>query len=522
MQEGIDTRIHRGEFPAVRNNRVVEYSKPAPVKTRKALVVCGVGSRVNYILHNNSASNVRRALMERLFYVEVNGQLQRPPQPIPNKFADLHGLRSELSELLGIRAPVARTTFVQSRPAEKRKVYEDALVSLQFLPVNRKDARVDGAFVKCEKVNAKKGDPAPRIIQPRTVRYNIEVGRYLAPVEHDIYSAIDTLWGGPTVMKGYNAQEIGDIIARKWDSFDDPVALGLDASRFDQHVSVQALEFEHGLYDMLFDSAELRRLLRWQIHNRGVAHADDATFVYEKEGSRMSGDMNTALGNIIIMCLMVLQFVREKGVRASLVNNGDDCTLIFDRKDLCTVMGNPGATLHDWFLEYGFNIVQEPVAFCLEQIEFCQMHPVCVDGQWRMVRNFHASLSKDALSIRSRSLFELKQWLWCVGKCGLAMSAGVPVQQEYYAAFVRSGVKGARLSHVEGRSGLTWYSHGMSAQELPVADSTRVSFWRAFGVDPAEQVNLENAYRHITLPQNATQADCYYNFLDLQQQTPCM
>lgn len=495
---------------------MVQYSKLTQVKVRNAMVVCGVGSRVNYILHNNSARNVRRALMERLYHVEVNGHLQRPPQPAPGQFAALRELGAELVRKVGIRAPVSRTDFVQSRPVEKRRVYESALASLSLLPVSVKDARIDGAFVKCEKVNAKKGDPAPRIIQPRSVRYNIEVGRYLAPVEHDIYKAIDSMWGGPTVMKGYNAQEIGGILANHWECFDNPVALGLDASRFDQHVSVEALQFEHSIYDGIFGSAELRRLLRWQLDNRGVAHADDATFVYRKRGSRMSGDMNTALGNIIIMCLMVLKFVRERGVEARLVNNGDDCTLIFESRDLAKVLGGETTIpLHDWFLNYGFNIVQEPVAKELEQIEFCQMHPVCVDGEWRMVRNFQASLSKDAISIRSRTTTELKQWLWCVGKCGLAMASGVPVQQEYYKMFIRSGCKGGRLNQVEGRSGLTWFSAGMFAAEAPIADSTRVSFWKAFGVDPAEQMNMEADFSSYTLPPNAPQADTYYNYQDI-------
>jgi hypothetical protein len=190
--------------------------------------------------------------------------------------------------------------------------------------------------------------------------------------------------------------------------------------------------------------------------------------------------------------------------------------LIFERKDLSKVLGDvEKVTLHDWFLNYGFNIVQEPVAFELEHIEFCQMHPVCVAGKWRMVRNFQASLSKDAVSIRSRTPQELRQWLWCVGKCGVAMASGVPVQQEYYKMFIRSGMKGGRLNHVEGRSGLTWFSAGLAATEAPVEDSTRVSFWKAFGVDPAEQMNMEADFSQYTLPPNAPKAESYYNYLDI-------
>jgi len=442
--------------------------------------------------------------MERVFHVEVNGHLQRPPQPVPGIFErTLSALRGRLVDRLPACRPMSRTEFVLSRPPAKLKVYQQALTSLSLLPVNAKDGRVDGAFVKCEKINAKKGDPAPRIIQPRSVRYNIEVGRYLSVIEHDVYMAIDDLWGGTTVMKGYNAEQIGSHIAQAWGEFNDPVALGLDASRFDQHVSAEALQFEHKLYDMVFDSGELRWLLSFQVDNKGVAHADDATFVYRKRGSRMSGDMNTALGNIILMCLMVKRFVIEKGVRARLINNGDDCTLIFERRELDAVL----LGLHDWFLNYGFNIIQEPVVDVIEKIEFCQMHPVYVNGQYRMVRNVVPSLTKDCISLRSRTLVELQQWMWCVGKCGMSIASGIPIQQEYYAMFVRSGVKGKRLDQVAGRCGLTHFSFGMQANYLSVSDETRLSFWKAFGIDPCLQIELEKLYRTLSLPPNAPKAE---------------
>ena len=43
----------------------------------------------------------------------------------------------------------------------------------------------------------KKPDPAPRVIQPRNVRYNVEVGRYLRRFEHYLYRGIDEIWNGP-------------------------------------------------------------------------------------------------------------------------------------------------------------------------------------------------------------------------------------------------------------------------------------------------------------------------------------
>jgi hypothetical protein len=163
----VDTAVSRGEFPHRPDEFVVQYPKRFPVRQRKACVVCGVQGSVKFLVHNNSASNLRRALMERVYNVEVNGQLQRPPQPVPGIFATLAGPREVLLRHLPCITLMTRTAFVQSRPADKRKVYERGLASLYSLPVGKRDARINGAFVKAEKVNAAKGDPAPRIIQPR-------------------------------------------------------------------------------------------------------------------------------------------------------------------------------------------------------------------------------------------------------------------------------------------------------------------------------------------------------------------
>ena len=112
-----------------------------------------------------------------------------------------------------------------------------AVESLKVSPIEEKDSYLN-AFVKCEKINrTAKLDPAPRIIQPRKPRFNVCLGRYIKPIEHAIYRAIDKVFGSPTVVKGMNATERGLLLARKWARFSDPVAIGIDAKRFDQHVS---------------------------------------------------------------------------------------------------------------------------------------------------------------------------------------------------------------------------------------------------------------------------------------------
>jgi hypothetical protein len=55
----------------------------------------------------------------------------------------------------------------------------------------------------------------------------------------------------------------------------------------------------------MFRSKELAELLKWQLQNKGFARTIDGLIKYSVEGCRMSGDMNTALGNCTIMCALV-------------------------------------------------------------------------------------------------------------------------------------------------------------------------------------------------------------------------
>jgi len=435
--------------------------------------------------------------MERVYHVETRDGLAAPPRPAPGVFAErLSGFKEAFSKHIELAAPCSLDDFVGMYAGDRRqKVYAEAVESLSQRPVEPRDAWLT-TFVKAEKINlSKKGDPAPRVIQPRTPRYNAVVGTYLKRLEKSVYRWIAQVFGEVTVLKGYNAADSGRLMREKWDRYSRPVAVGLDASRFDQHVSLDALEWEHGVYlDCFYPSErrELARLLKWQVRNRGVARATDGHIRYEVEGCRMSGDMNTALGNCLLMSAMVYSYLRERGITASLANNGDDCVVIMEAKDL------PRFTtgLTQWFLEMGFTMkVEEPVRV-FEKIEFCQTHPLWTPSGWVMCRDGLVAMAKDC-----HSVLPLEQrtmalgYATAVGECGLAMAGGVPVFQEFYLALLRMG-RGVRIGkHPALESGFARLSAGMARKVADVDDNTRVSFWEAFGILPSLQVQLEEALR---------------------------
>jgi len=443
-----------------------------------------------------------RGVLTRVFYVKGE------PTPKPAKGVYVRRLSYfgiGLMKQFSTTTPVSRQSFVDFYKGRKRTIYQNAVDSLATSVIVPRDAHIK-AFVKAEFINSDdKPDPDPRIISPRDPRYNVEVGRYLRPIEHRIYGAIAKIFGGVTVLKGFNAQQTGKIFHDKWNSFDDPVAVGLDASRFNQHVSVEALRWEHSIYNGIYrHNSELKKLLSWQLTNHVTGYCRDGKLKYKVEGCRMSGDMNTAMGNCLIMCALVHCYAIERGVNISLANNGDDCVVIMERKELVKFTNN----LDEWFLEMGFNMKVEKPVFHLEQIEFCQTHPVKVDGQYIMVRNFPKAIAKDCLSLKQlESPRTCKLWMDAVGQGGLSLCGGIPVYQEFYSSYIRaaSGIVDTRRSRrsaarrkrtpdVELTGGLAWLSKGMTRRYSPVSEETRYSFYLAFGTTPEQQMALEDYY----------------------------
>jgi hypothetical protein len=401
--------------------------------------------------------------------------------------------------------------FIDTYEGRKRTIYQQACDSLATRPVTRRDA-YSTAFLKAEKIAFySKPDPAPRLIHPRSPRYNAAVGVYIKRIEHKVYDCVNRVWGGvgPTILKGYNARQIGAYIHAKWKRFKRPLAIGLDASRFDQHVSRQALVWEHERYLQFFrgsDAQALRTLLSWQLKTKVWARCRDGIVKYTVDGMRFSGDMNTGLGNCLLMCAMVYCYARSIGVDCELINNGDDCVVIMDENDHARWDDD---NMKQWFRRLGFTMKSEPPVRVLEQIEFCQWHPVEVAGEWLMVRAHGKAMSKDCISIKpldSEGVYD--KWRYTIGSGGLSLTGGVPVQQSFYQAMMRDAGN-QRLVDLTLDTGFARWSRGMERKCETVSPQTRVSYWLAFGVTPDQQEAIESLYNSITPKWCGTTTDGY-------------
>ncbi len=474
-------------------------------RSRRFVRVSRVAPDIDIAPFDHNFSNLVRAVKERVFKVkggdESKYEFVDPPRPEPGVFSGrLSQTYRELLSLLPKTAPVSHDDFVESYKGRKKEDYARALNEMRSSSYKLKDeAKVD-VFIKFEKTDfTNKTDPVPRVISPRSKIYNIKLGRYIKHLEKRLFRSLGRLFGHPTVIKGYNATQSATLLREKWDMFKEPVAIGLDASRFDQHVSKDALEWEHKIYLACFPRLKhrerLARILDLQINNHCVGYAKDGRVTYSIEGTRMSGDMNTSMGNCILMTSMVHAYVTQLGIKTQLANNGDDCVVFMEKTDLAKFSKN----LNQWFLELGFNLVVEEPATDFEALEFCQTKPVFDGHEWIMVRNPLTAIAKDSVMLQpwqGESLY--RGWLDAVGSGGLALTGGIPIFQNLYRMFVKFGkyrpIPQSLLSYSVKTLG-----SGISRVFSPVTPICRASFYTAFGITPDEQLLLEDYYDKLDL-----------------------
>lgn len=468
----------------------------------------GLGGGAVYGVHNNTAVNLYRGLAERVLRWCDKGVWKPPPTPAHNVFESrLSSFRTKLLSMMPVCRPISRKQFVESYEGPRRALYQRAVDSLARVAVSVKDA-VTKPFVKAEKVlvlTRKDGlwvdkNVCPRVIQARSPRYNVSVGVYLKHTEKILLRGIDAVFGHKVCMKGLNGEGVGAAIAEAWQSFREPVALSVDMHRMDQHVSRSALKWEHSVHCGYFrgpDSRELAKLLRWQIVNKGKGRTDTGVVEYKVTGGRMSGDMNTSSGNIVIMCGVAHRFIETCPYPVRYINNGDDCIFICDRRNRADLEER----LPGWYLDFGFNAVVEPPVYTLERISFCQTQPVWTPSGYIMVRDPRVCITKDCTSV-SLNLSEPKvkaYWLHAIGTCGVAGHGGIPILQDFYSLLARAGRPSKRPMRVLRATGLWYQSRGMARVEVEPHWRTRASFFEAFGIPPEVQRAIESEYRSLDL-----------------------
>jgi len=467
-------------------------------KERKTYVTTGLSPYGDFATYNNTIDAAECAVKERVFYILEDGQFVPPPRPLVGYYTTLLEKQyAILKRHATFCNPWSTIDFALSYGAPKRDMYLRAANDLTIKPFSNRDSYVK-AFLKFEKYNFKPNKRVvPRVISPRGPRFTVEMGRYIRPIEKKIYAIINNeMFGQPTILKGMNPYDRGKVIQAHFDSFEKPCAIGIDASRFDQHVSKEALTWEHSIYQLFYPgSKHFRRLCRLQTRNKIFINMEDGSIKYSIDGTRMSGDVNTSLGNCLISCSLVHRYAEELGITVKLVNDGDDCVVFMAGKDEAVFREH----LPVFFRKAGFNMVVEPTVYELEHVEFCQAKPVFDGHDYIMVRNPHTCIAKDSVSLRPLlNPLLVKRWWAAVGLCGLSGNAGFPILDSFYRCLIRNS-QGAKplMNHDDG----SWKYKYMDYRRdtVGISDYSRHSFYIAFGIDATHQCAIEEYYDNLLL-----------------------
>lgn len=471
------------------------------VKPRKWIQLSGLGQCHSLGVHNPTINVLERALLERAFMCEVTpGNFAPPLGSTLEEWEEMADFVSKIDKKNGrYWMPQTASEVVAYYKGPKRELYEKARIDLVREPTLQKRDSRSVVFAKFEKANLGK---APRCIQPRDPRYNLLVGKYVKQIEHRIYRSIAKVFNdvhegsGPTVIKGFNAIQTASILHSKWERFATPACVGLDAKKFDMHVSVPALRMEHGVYLSMFrNDPKLRTLLERQIANEGRGYCADGDLKFSIDGIRFSGDMNTALGNCLIMCALVWTWAKSVGVRVELANNGDDCVVFLEEEDAVTFVDG----LEAWFARKGFRMDVEATVTDFEAVEFCQSHPVWNGMEYVMCRSLPTVLVKDSMClVPANTPREIESWMAAVGMCGGSLSTGVPVMQSFYRCFRRCGQgrnpSRGLIQSIYRNSGQFERMGTLSYDVREIGARERFSFWIATGITPCAQIDLEQYY----------------------------
>lgn len=462
-----------------------------PVKTRRFIVVTSFSLTNTLGVYVHCVAAVVSALLERFFYIKgPDGIYRPPPQPLPGIFKTPRYCDFRRRVLACIPAKFPRLTrqqCVDGFSGLKRRRYLAALDSLNHEPLTRADARIR---MFCKFSKTKLGDAA-RIISPREARFNLELARYTKHLEKRIYRAINKCYNSctdHTVMKGLNVDTRAAIMRKKWDSFDDPIYLSLDATKLDASIGVSHLKYEHSFYVGVYPwSRSLRTLLCWMRVHNCVAYAPDGMVLLNCPARRASGDVTTSLGNVIIMTSIIWALVDELRMRVEVSDDGDDAGVMMERCDFNRFRGR----IVDHFLDAGLTLKIEQTTDVFEEIVFCQHNVVCVDGEWRMVREVRKVVQKDTICLidcPKEKVF--RAWLGAVSLAGTHLTDGVPVLHSYYRMLARNGRPPSNkfFDHVMQH---TFFLTRKRKRVSKITPSTRVSFYLATGLTPDVQEELE-------------------------------
>jgi len=465
---------------------------------------CDPSKRRMYVLHAPAVEGFwAPAVHANCLHNEEAALRLRTLGETPEDPDDTSYFSSEIARLRNLvrRCNVMRFTreeVVGSYSGRLRRRYQEALVDLDIEGgIRDKDAMLS-AFIKAEKFNPMLKASKPRMIMARTPRYNLELARYLKPLEHAIWNKWRVGFGGaaPTRMvgKGLNHKQRAALLRRKMETVGDCTVFEIDGKAFEAHVTIQQINSEHSVYKAAYPGeAELRSLLRYQ---RSLKGRTAGGIRYSRDGCRASGDFNTGLGNTLIMGCATNAVIRRlqmrRTFRATVLADGDNCLVFVETRYASWVAE---AFKEQIGSVIGQELTVEKPVTKFEAIMFGQSRPCWNGDEYVMVRDPIKSVSHSFSGYRHYNHYTFGLRLAkSIAIAELNLVRGVPIVEAYYATAL------AKLKHIKHLTNPEDYLEGHlleatfdpAVKPRGVTAEARRSFAHAWGIGVEEQLTIES------------------------------
>lgn len=352
------------------------------------------------------------------------------------------------------------------------------------------------AFLKSEKNRVPSKMAKPRLIFPRSPRFNLELASRLKPFEHWLWGRLDGKLfgvgdGSRLVAKGLNPRQRANLIVRKFSAFTRCVAMEVDGAAFEAHVGPAQIREESAVYKAAFPGD---RRLRWLLERQTRLQGSVAGAKFSREGGRASGDFNTGMGNSLIFLCETISALRQLNVHFDVLVDGDNALLFLEHEHLDLVVQNFSALVQ---ASSGHEVKLERPVDYVEGIRFGGSAPVYLGARlgYGMVREWQRVLSGAFSShVHLNEPKFAKKWMNGVARCELSVARGVPVLQAWaLGAIAAIGGRSAKVDFYRDYVAMgAWLAETDTA--VQVCLDARISFERAFGLSVDEQLAIEKSF----------------------------
>lgn len=305
------------------------------------------------------------------------------------------------------------------------------------------------------------------MIQGRDIAFNIEYGRFIKPIEDKCGKRVQ-------FAKGTNL-DIADKIRKLVKTY--RYYTECDHKTFDAHVTTEMLKLTHTLYQACYHHNPSLRAMSKKTLNNNCKSRDGTK--YRVRGTRMSGDVDTSLGNSLINYAILKEAVTSLVGKCEIIVNGDD-SIIFTNRPINI------ETLKTTLREYNMESEIKPSVTCIHKVEFCRHRYIINNlGKPSMMIDPHRITSIYGMTYKQQS--DYVEYLREVCICNIAINISNPVSKYwkdiYDACWRNQPIKFFEIfdfKHVELRTRLAAVKEIM--QHIIIdSGEMNVTVFRAFG-----------------------------------------